>query len=133
MKQLFISHARKNAILCPNIPDITDLFNGLFSDMNNEIYYYEDQSLFNPIHTSPLDINQYLESSADEWEIFEYQTSVNNRSVKIRSFQPSQDNTQEFLFNVDQNNDLVLTYYSNLDVRSFFRNFFTKIYTPFLN
>tara|TARA_B100000029_G_scaffold151972_1_gene147072 strand:- start:326 stop:1837 length:1512 start_codon:yes stop_codon:yes gene_type:complete len=81
-----------------------NLFNGLFSDMNNEIYYYEDQSLFNPIHTSPLDINQYLESSADEWEIFEYQTSVNNRSVKIRSFQPSQDNTQEFLFNVDQNN-----------------------------
>ena len=37
------------------------------------------------------------------------------------------------LINVDQNNDLVLTYYSNLDVRSFFRNFFTKIYTPFLN
>jgi len=27
----------------------------------------------------------------------------------------------------------VLTYYSNLEVRTFLRNYFTKFYTPFLN
>jgi len=37
------------------------------------------------------------------------------------------------LINNDENNDLVLTYYSNLEVRTFVRNYFTKIYTPFLN
>ena len=29
--------------------------------------------------------------------------------------------------------DVILTYYSNPQVRTFFRKFFTKIYTPFLN
>ena len=84
-----------------------NLFNGLFSNMNNQIYYYEDQILFNPIATSPLDINEYLESYEDEWEIFEYETNVNNKSVDIRSFTPSQNNAQEFLFNVNQDNSYV--------------------------
>ena len=38
-----------------------NLFNGLFDSMNNEIYYYEDQILFNPITTNLLDVNGYLE------------------------------------------------------------------------
>jgi len=37
------------------------------------------------------------------------------------------------LINTDNKYDLVLTYYSNLEVRSFLRNYFTKLYTPFLN
>ena len=84
-----------------------NLFNGLFDNMNNEIYYYEDQILFNPIDTNPLDINVYLEPGLDEWEVFEYETNVNNKSVEIRSFTPSQNNAQEFLFNINQNNSYV--------------------------
>ena len=37
------------------------------------------------------------------------------------------------LINTDGKYDLVLTYYSNLEVRTFLRNYFTKLYTPFLN
>ena len=37
------------------------------------------------------------------------------------------------LINTDDSYDLVLTYYSNLEVRTFIRNYFTKFYTPFLN
>ena len=37
------------------------------------------------------------------------------------------------LINTNKKYDLVLTYYSNIKVRSFLRNFFTKLYTPFLN
>lgn len=37
------------------------------------------------------------------------------------------------LINMNDNYDLVLTYYSNLEVRTFLRNYFTKFYTPFLN
>jgi len=37
------------------------------------------------------------------------------------------------LINTDDSYDLVLTYYSNLEVRTFLRNYFTKFYTPFLN
>jgi len=81
-----------------------NLFNGLFDNMNNEIYYYEDQILFNPITTNLLDINEYLEPGLNEWEVFEYETNVNNKSVEIRSFSPTQDNSQEFLFNINQNN-----------------------------
>ena len=81
-----------------------NLFNGLFDNMNNEIYYYEDQILFNPIATNILDINGYLEPGLDEWEAFEYETNVNNKSVEIRSFSPTQTNPQQFLFNVNQNN-----------------------------
>jgi len=81
-----------------------NLFNGLFDSMNNEIYYYEDQILFNPITTNLLDVNGYLEPGLDEWEIFEYETNVNNKSVKIRSFSPTQSNPQQFLFSVNQNN-----------------------------
>ena len=84
-----------------------NLFNGLFSNINNQIYYYEDQILFNPIATDPLDINEYLTSYTDEWEMFEYETNVNNKSVEIRSFTPSQNNAQEFLFNINQNNSYV--------------------------
>ena len=79
-----------------------NLFNGLFDNMDNEIYYYEDQILFNPITTNILDINGYLEPGLDEWEIFEYETNVNNKSVEIRSFSPTQTNPQYFLFNINQ-------------------------------
>ena len=81
-----------------------NLFNGLLDNMNNEIYYYEDQILFNPINTNILNINGYLEPGLNDWEVFEYETNVNNKSVVIRSFSPTQDNSQEFLFNIDQNN-----------------------------
>ena len=81
-----------------------NLFNGLFDSMNNEIYYYEDQILFNPIATNLLDINEYLEPGLDEWELFEYETNVNNKSVDIRSFSPTQNTPQQFLFSVNQNN-----------------------------
>ena len=37
------------------------------------------------------------------------------------------------LININNNYDLVLTYYSNIQIRSFFRTLFTKLYTPFLN
>ena len=84
-----------------------NLFNGLFTNMNNEIYYYEDQILFNPIETDPLDINEYLDSNSDEWEMFEYETNVNNKSIEIRSFSPSQNNAQQFLFSVNQDNSYV--------------------------
>lgn len=37
------------------------------------------------------------------------------------------------LINIDDSNDLVLSYYSNPEIRKFFRTIFTKLYTPFLN
>ena len=38
-----------------------------------------DQILFNPIATDTLDINEYLVLYTDEWEIFEYETNINNK------------------------------------------------------
>ena len=89
--------------------------------MNNDIYYYQDQSLFNPIDTDLLDINQYLESNSDGAEIYEYDTNVNNRSVAIKSFYISQNNPQSFLFgNLNSWSNLALISNNQNSINSFF-------------
>ena len=39
--------------------------------------------------------------------MFEYETNVNNKSIEIRSFSPTQNNAQQFLFSVNQDNSYV--------------------------
>ena len=55
-----------------------NLFNGYFNDMQNEIYYYEDQIQFDPIETNS--------NLIDTVEIINF--NLNNRSVSINSYIP---------------------------------------------
>lgn len=80
-----------------------NLFNGMFTNMNNDIYYYEDQNKFNPIKTNPIDINQFLNpiSNPDYWtDNYTYITDINNKSISIKSFNISQSSPQEFNFDI---------------------------------
>ena len=56
-----------------------------------------------------------------------------NRIMFLPGDNSHQNSEISKLINIDFKYDLVLTFYSNLHVRSFFRNFFTRLYTPFLN
>ena len=53
-----------------------NLYNGLYDDMNNSFYYYIDQKLISPIHTSPL----LLSDNAS------FELELDNESVAIKSF-----------------------------------------------
>jgi len=80
-----------------------NLFNGMFTNMNNDIYYYEDQNKFNPIKTNPIDINQFLNpiSNPDYWtDNYTYITDINNKSISIKSFDISQSSPQDFNFDI---------------------------------
>ena len=55
-----------------------NLFNGYFSDMQNNIYYYSDQAEFNPIDTNSSLIDSIESINFD----------LNNRSVSIKSYIP---------------------------------------------
>ena len=52
-----------------------NIYNGLLNDMNNDIYYYKDQSLFNPIETT----SNPLENISSSF-------MINNKSIKIKTF-----------------------------------------------
>ena len=53
-----------------------NLYNGLYDDMNNSFYYYIDQKLISPIHTSPL----LLSDNAS------FELELDSVSVAIKSF-----------------------------------------------
>jgi len=77
-----------------------NLFNGYFNNMQNGIYYYEDQIQFNPIESNPNII--------DSLEIVNF--DVNNKSVSIESFYPydfPNDNTLYSFFNISNNLNLI--------------------------
>ena len=55
-----------------------NLYNGEYDDMDNDIYYYEDQKYFQPISTNQTQINDSITVAHN----------VNNRSVSINSYSP---------------------------------------------
>ena len=67
--------------------NVRNLFNGYFNDMNNDVYYYQDQKYFNPIETNPQNIS--LSDTVD--------FDLNNKSIAIKSF-TSNEYPYEFNF-----------------------------------
>ncbi len=64
-----------------------NIFNGI-NQLNNDIYYYSDQILFDPINLNILDIDDYFMLFNDNFftHNFEFSTNSNNKSIDERSF-----------------------------------------------
>tara|TARA_B100000676_G_scaffold311630_1_gene382221 strand:+ start:1286 stop:2791 length:1506 start_codon:yes stop_codon:yes gene_type:complete len=71
-----------------------NLFNGI-SQINNNLYYYDDQKFFNPINSEPIQIQTTGTTNVDLF--------LNNRSVQIDSFEPESLLSLNIVSNLDSN------------------------------